>query len=738
MKIRQLIKISAIALFSSMVFCPARSQTTIRIMPLGTSMTEGWMDGTELEVHRIAYRKDLKNLLTAAGYNTDFVGSKEYGSADMADYQNAGIDGTRDQYIENMLITGFDLRWSIQETTGPYLDAFNPDVIFLEVGTNDITHDGTPTEPDAIANQRVSAILDQIDNYEARAHKQVMVFLALIINRKKLSNGSDAQGTYTTTLWNQTIEAMAQQRINNGDKIVIVDMENDAGFSYAYASPDFSQTDPEGLHPSAAGYSRMANLWYQNFIAKFNAAPVTNNIPDQTVAEGSAFSAILLDNYVYDMEDADQYVTWTTTQLGGSNLNVNINGSRQASITPKDVNWNGSQTVIFTATDRGKSGINIRSDADTVVFTITATNDAPIITAQSPLSVNEDNSLILSLSNFTVFDPDSDPPTFQLSLLSGTNYTVNGSMVTPALNFAGSLYVNVAVSDNLLQGATYQALITVNQVNDPPDFLSQPDISIDEDNTYTVNIQNFNVSDPDNTLAQLTFVMQPGVNYTTQGNVVTPDQDFNGVLYIESYIRDPLNAVSSSFYLQITVNPLNDPPEFTSASPLTVEMDAQYIYSIKVSDPDPDDVLVVSVPVKPSWMNFYPNSKLLYGVPQSGTSGNNSVSIAVSDGHVNVYQSFVVFVDGPSPVPENEIDTKTFVFPNPSEDHISLNRGGLTGELTFDLFDIAGKPVLHREFCAGCESVIYFSDSEIPPGAYLYRMSDAKKTVTGKLLIRVK
>ena len=76
------------------------------------------------------------------------------------------------------------------------------------------------------------------------------------------------------------------------------------------------------------------------------------------------------------MEDADQYITWTTTQIGSSNLNILINANREAIVTPVNPNWNGTQNVVFIATDRGKGGNYIKSDADTVEFIITPVNDA--------------------------------------------------------------------------------------------------------------------------------------------------------------------------------------------------------------------------------------------------------------------------------------------------------------------------------------------------------------------------
>ncbi len=712
-----------------LIMVPLQGQTTVKILPLGNSMTEGWIDGTQTDGQKKGFRYDLKLLLNAAGYSTDFVGSKSTGCDYFTDCQNGGISGTRDQYLETMLITGYDQRWGIQETPGPYLDAFNPDVIMLNVGTNDITH-----ETNAIDNQRVSAILDQIDAYEARSGKQVMVFLDLIINRRKNPDGTEPLNFYTTSQWNLAIKAMAQQRIANGDKIVIVDMEHDAGFSYAYNGGDMSTTDPEGLHPTTTGYTKMANLLYQKFIANYNMAPVISPILNQTVAEGNTFTTIQLDNYVSDVEDADQYITWTTSQISTSYLNVTIT-NRQALITPKDANWTGSQSVIFTATDRGISGINIKSDADTVVFTVTPVNDAPVITGQAALSMTEDSNLELTLANFTISDPDSDPSTFQLVVLPGTNYTTAGNTVIPVSNYYGSLGVNVAVSDDFSQGPTYSATITVNGVNDPPVFISQPEIIIDEDNLYPVDVQNFNVTDADNTKAQLTLVMQPGANYTIEGATIRPDANFNGTLYVESYIRDPQGAMSVTFYMQILVNPVNDAPVFTSIPADTATVNAQYIYSIKVFDPDVEDILAYSVFLKPAWLTFYPNSRLLAGIPHPGDPGNSGVSIRVSDGHADADQSFVIHVDGTTPVPETETGSQVYLYPNPAQDFISLKPDNRTEELTFDLYDLSGKPLLHKVFCRDCESVINLRDYSIEAGSYIYRIKSVQKTITGKLLI---
>jgi lysophospholipase L1-like esterase len=369
-------------------------QATIKIMPLGNSITQGITDGSLPTDQLRGYRYGLRYLLKNKGYKVDFVGSQSDGCAFFSDCQHAGIGGSRDQYVLRLLTDGYDERWGVQIIVppGPYLDVYNPDIILLEIGTNDIIHEGYA----AITDQKVSDILDMIDQYENRANKEVIVFLALILNRVKpwLPGSAAAQ----TTAFNNAIKTMALARIAAGDKLVIVDMENDAGFVY-----DGTDMSADGIHPNELGYSKMAALWNSSINANYNTAPVIAGIPDQVFAEGNNSSVISLDNYVSDIEDSDSQLTWSTAQLGSSNLNITLNANRQVVASPVDPGWYGSQTVVFTVTDRGNNGKYIKSDKDTVVFTITPVNNAPVITSTPALEVS-----VGSLYSYTLISTDDN------------------------------------------------------------------------------------------------------------------------------------------------------------------------------------------------------------------------------------------------------------------------------------------------------------------------------------------
>lgn len=198
---------SAVMFLVFSVALPAGAVT--RIMPLGDSITRGYFGS----VNHWGYRKPLYDLLASDSYDFDFVGSLTDGA--FADPDHEGHDGWRaDQILTSV---------------GGWLLTYQPDVVLLHIGTNDITAGNQD------ANE-VSGILDVVDGYEAANAKNVTVILALIINRQTYSP--------ETTQYNIDVNNMAMSRIAGGDDIIIVDMES--ALSYPSDMAD-------GLHPNDAG-----------------------------------------------------------------------------------------------------------------------------------------------------------------------------------------------------------------------------------------------------------------------------------------------------------------------------------------------------------------------------------------------------------------------------------------------------------------------------------------------------
>lgn len=199
----------------------------VRIMPLGDSITHGYGSGITV---MNSYRKVLKALLEDNGYSVDFVGGLADG--DFPDNQHHGHDGW---YADHDTSTN-----TILSRAAAWVSATSADIVLLHIGTNDIHgHHEDAAE--------VDDILDEIYG----ANSNATVVLALIINA---ADGYSRSGDISA--YNSNLNVMAQGRIAGGDDLLVVDMENGAGMDYG--SADMAGT----LHPSQAGYDKMATNWY--------------------------------------------------------------------------------------------------------------------------------------------------------------------------------------------------------------------------------------------------------------------------------------------------------------------------------------------------------------------------------------------------------------------------------------------------------------------------------------------
>jgi hypothetical protein len=160
------------------------------------------------------------------------------------------------------------------------------------------------------------------------------------------------------------------------------------------------------LHPNQGGYDKMAQRWFYA-INGINTAPVASPIPNQTVTQGTPFTVINLDNYIYDAEDADQFITWTL-QTSPQHYTVVIDGNRQAAITPKDPEWAGSENITFIATDRGKIITALKKSVTiTATFTINEMNHPPSVSIPADRETYVEDYFQLKLTAMDIDEGDN-------------------------------------------------------------------------------------------------------------------------------------------------------------------------------------------------------------------------------------------------------------------------------------------------------------------------------------------
>ncbi len=86
-------------------------------------------------------------------------------------------------------------------------------------------------------------------------------------------------------------------------------------------------------------------------VTAVNDPPVVGDIPDQTLGSAGTFEPIYLDNYVDDVDNPDEEITWTYS--GNIDLIVTIDVNRVATIETPTPDWFGVEVITFRATDPG-------------------------------------------------------------------------------------------------------------------------------------------------------------------------------------------------------------------------------------------------------------------------------------------------------------------------------------------------------------------------------------------------
>lgn len=358
-------------------------------------------------------------------------------------------------------------------------------------------------------------------------------------------------------------------------------------------------------------------------VTKENVAPqITGQTPDPLTTEEDQGIAIDFGHLLVSDPDNSYPADFTLTLVPGQDYSVS-----GLTVTPA-ANFSGMLQVPVTVND---------GEADSEPFmldiTVIPVNDPPVINGQQPdpLTTGQNQPLTILIDNVIVTDPDHNPSELTLNVLAGQNYTASGNTITPASGFSGQLSVNVTVSDPISASESYGLNVAV-AANSPPVITGQTPINTNEETPVAVSLSNLTVSDPDNAYpADFTMTLSPGNNYTAEGDVITPNEDFTGTLVVPVTVYDGMND-SAPFDLQIVVQPVNDRPVITGQMPLSTSENQPLTLDFPhliVEDPDntyPGDFTMTIL----SGENYAVDGRQI--TPVAGFHGDLTVPVLVSDG----------------------------------------------------------------------------------------------------------
>ena len=201
----------------------------VRIMPLGDSITLGDVDSSNTVEG--GYRTRLYSLLTAAGYNVDYVGT-------LTDSDNPALSDRDHEGHGGYPIEG--IREDISFWLGRVQE---PDVILLHIGTNDFWTGKSL----AVTQASLRNLLADLSSLRPYAK----IIVASLIPRTDKSSYENTQMQF-----NASLPEIVSEQVALGRRVSLVDMHG------AFAPADLpTDLSADGVHPSLVGYGKMADCW---------------------------------------------------------------------------------------------------------------------------------------------------------------------------------------------------------------------------------------------------------------------------------------------------------------------------------------------------------------------------------------------------------------------------------------------------------------------------------------------
>ncbi len=223
----------------------------LKIMPLGDSNTEGW-GSWDLG----AYRDDLWRLFeNNTNFSVDFVGPHATGPQGF-DRDNAGFSG-----------------WKIAEIDSAvdgWLNDAQPDMVLLEIGTNDILRDDNISQAPSRLNKLIDNITNQLPN------TQLLVASIPPISRTEEQRQQAIE-------FNSHIPGIVDSKAALGKNVSFVDI-------FSALTPDDLQ---DGVHATVEGYSKIADVWYDAILDKNKPQDSLSNIENIV---GSKYDDVITGN----------------------------------------------------------------------------------------------------------------------------------------------------------------------------------------------------------------------------------------------------------------------------------------------------------------------------------------------------------------------------------------------------------------------------------------------------------
>ena len=218
--------------------CPTAAGTACAILPLGDSITEGYLPTGGLG----GYRVELFSQAVLAGKNITFVGSLTSANAPST-VQNRTFPKKHEGHDGYTIDTGTGTSGISGSITDQAIANYHPSIVLLMIGTNDVNGNIDV----ANAPTRLGKLIDEITTDSPSA----LVVVASII---PIARGNNSKAM----AYNAAIPGLVSTRAAAGKHVIFVD--NYAAFA---KDPNYQTSEMSNyLHPNTAGYAILGDSFY--------------------------------------------------------------------------------------------------------------------------------------------------------------------------------------------------------------------------------------------------------------------------------------------------------------------------------------------------------------------------------------------------------------------------------------------------------------------------------------------
>ena len=350
------------------------------------------------------------------------------------------------------------------------------------------------------------------------------------------------------------------------------------------------------------------------FVNAVNDAPILTAIDDITFSEDNVYS-LNLEAIDYDGDILSYNVE------GGNLISTSINNGTLF-FDPAD-NFFGIESFVVTASDGELSDIQI------IVVSVLSVNDAPV-SNDSVIDMNEDEITTIVLD---AFDVDGDPLAYTIiNNPNGTILSIDGSIVSylPNSDFVGQDSFVFVASDGSLDSQEATITLNINNINDYPVVEQILDNSINEDQTFSIEI---NAIDIDGDELEFSFESEENAILYFEDNIlnIIPDENYFGQLLINVIVSDNILNTFSEFILDVL--PVNDPPQSDDIAVILNE-DTSSTFSFNASDVDNFN-LNYTIEQLPQHGTYEINSGFITYTPDENYFGLDELFFIVDDGELS-------------------------------------------------------------------------------------------------------